>query len=129
MMPPNNAGTVAPGNEVSLPDEGPSSGITNIGPGTFLLPNVGTYDVAFSVSVDEPGQLVLVLTGLELPYTVYGKATATSEITGDALIQTTTPGSLLSLNNPTGDTVALTITPFAGGAQPVAASITITELN
>ena len=98
-----------------------------------MLPSVGTYSVDFSVSVDEAGQLVLALDSgggmVELPYTVYGRATGTSQIAGDALVTATAAGSTVELRNPTGNTTALTITPIAGGTHPTAASIVIQQLG
>jgi hypothetical protein len=78
-MPPKNAATVAVGGAVEFPQDGPhNGGIVRSGSSTFLLPKVGTYRVAFSVSVTEAGQLVLALnSGVameELPYTAYGRA-------------------------------------------------------
>ena len=129
LMPPDNAATVAPGTPVSFPQNGPTSGTSvRLGANTFQLPAIGTYRVSFSVSVTEPGQLVIVLNGAQLPYTVYGRATGTSPIAGDALVQTTTVNSVLSINNPAGESTALTITPVAGGVDPAVASLVIEKL-
>ena len=93
-MPPDNAATVAAGAPILFPQNGPTAGgIVRLNSGEFVLPRVGTYSVDFSVSVDEPGQLVLALDSggemVELPYAVYGRATGTSQIVGDALLTTT----------------------------------------
>jgi hypothetical protein len=129
-MPSDNAATVAPGAPVQFPQSGPASGgIVRLNTVEFLLPDAGTYSVSFSVSVNEPGQLVVALDSggvtVELPYTVYGRATGTSQIAGDTLITTATPNSTIELRNPAGNTPALTITPLAGGTQPAVASIVI----
>jgi hypothetical protein len=130
LMPPDNAATVAPGTAVAFPQNGPGGGaIARTGPSTFLLPDVGTYRVAFGVSVTEAGQLGLTLNAAELAYAVYGRATGTSQITGEALVQTTAPNSLLSVVNPAGNSTALTITPLAGGTHPVSASLVIEQLG
>ena len=64
LMPPDNAATVAPDTDVSFPQDGPSSGaILRINPSQFELLNVGTYQVAFQVSISEAGQLILTLNG------------------------------------------------------------------
>ena len=57
LMPPDNAATVAPGTDVSFPQDGPTSGtaITRTGPSTFNLLTIGTYQVLFQVSVDRSG--------------------------------------------------------------------------
>lgn len=133
-MPPDNAATVAAGAPVLFPNNGPTRGaITRLDAAEFVLSSIGTYSVDFSVSVTEPGQLVIALDSgggmVELPYTVYGRATGTSQIAGDALVTTTVARSTVELRNPAGNTPALTITPFAGGAQPAAASIVIQQLG
>jgi hypothetical protein len=134
LMPPDNAATVAAGAPVLFPQNGPTAGgIVRLSSGEFVIPRVGTYSVDFSVSVTEPGQLVIALDSgggiVELPYTVYGRATGTSQIAGDALITTTAASSTVELRNPAGNTPALTITPLAGGTHPAAASIVIQQLD
>ncbi len=129
-MPPDNAATVAPGSPVEFPQDGPHDGaIVRSGSSTFVLPDIGTYRVAFSVSVTEPGQLELTLDSTALDYTVYGRATGTSQIAGEALVTTTAANSTLSVVNPSGNSPALTITPLAGGTQASAASLVIEQLR
>jgi hypothetical protein len=129
-MPPDNAATVAPGTDVDFPQDGPSSGtIGRVGPGSFNLAEIGTYRVAFDVPVTEAGQLILTLDGSDLAYTVVGRATGTSQITGESLVQTTTVNSILTVRNPAGNSTALTITPLAGGTRPVSASLIVEQLE
>jgi hypothetical protein len=129
-MPPDNAATVPVAGAVDFPQNGPSQGgIARINADTFLLPDAGTYRVSFSVSVTEAGQLALSLNAAELPYTVYGRATGTSQLAGDTLVTTTSAGSTLSIVNPAGNSTALTITPLAGGTHPAAASLVIEQLS
>lgn len=136
-MPPDNAAPVGAGIAVQFPRDGPTTGVITRNGGTssteFVLPSIGIYRVAFSVSTTEPGQLVLGLDSgsgiVELPHTVYGRATGTSQIAGEALVTTTVANSALELRDPTGNTPALTITPVAGGTHPAVASIVIQELG
>ncbi|WP_245647916.1 hypothetical protein [Paenibacillus borealis] len=130
LMPPDNAATVAPGTDVSFPQDGPTSGttITRIGPSSFNLAVIGTYQVLFQVSVTEAGQLILTLNGADLAYTVVGRATGTSQIVEMAIVQTTVINSILTVRNPAGNSTALTITPLAGGTRPVSAHLVITQL-
>ena len=83
-MPPDNAATVAPGTDVSFPQDGANSGtdISRTGPGSFNLAQIGTYLVNFNVGVNEAGQLILTLNGAEIDYAVFGRATGTSDISG-----------------------------------------------
>lgn len=98
-MPPDNAATVAPGTDVSFPQDGPTSGltITLTGPSIFNL-------------------------------SVVGRATGTSQIVGIALVTTTLVNSLLTVRNPTGNSTALTITPLAGGTRSVSAHLSIIQI-
>ncbi|MEX2108913.1 MAG: hypothetical protein WD827_08515 [Solirubrobacterales bacterium] len=131
LMPPDNPATVGGGSAVQFPQDGPNGGtITRSGSSadTFVLPNSGTYRVAFIVSVSEPGQLQITLDGIGLPYAVFGRTTGTSQIVGEALVSASA-GSVISVVNPLGNSPALTITPVAGGAMPVAASLVIEQLS
>jgi hypothetical protein len=131
LMPGDNAATVGVGQSVLFPRNGPTSAstITRLTAGTFNLAAIATYMVQFQVSVTEAGQLVLTLNGGELVYTVAGRATGTSQIVGIALVTTTVPNSVLSVQNPSVNSTALTITPVAGGALPVSAHLVIQQLN
>jgi len=131
LMPPDNAATVAPGADVSFPQNGPIAN-TNIGrlsASTFLLSEIGAYQVLFQVSVTEAGQLVLTLNGEELDYTVVGRATGTSQIVGMAIVETTAANATLSVRNPADNAAALTVTPNSGGTRPVSAHLVITQLS
>ena len=131
LMPPDNSATVAPGTDVSFPQNGPiaNTNIGRLGPSSFNLGPIGTYQILFQVSVTEAGQLLLTLNGQDLIYTVAGRATGTSEIVGMAVITTTEVNSILTVRNPTGNAAALTVTPLAGGTRPVSAHLVITQLG
>jgi hypothetical protein len=130
LMPPDNAASVAPGNDVSFPQNGPASGgIVRLSASSFTLPAIGTYQVMFQVSVTEAGQLVLTLNDATLDYTVVGRATGTSQITEVCLVTTTAINSTLTVRNPPGGVSALTITPLAGGVNPNAAHLVITKIQ
>lgn len=53
----------------------------------------------------------------------------TSDITGLFLITTTTENSVLTVRNPASNPAALTITPLAGGTNPVSAHLVITQIS
>ena len=131
VMPSDNAATVAPGTDVSFPQDGSNSGsgIARSGPSTFNLAEIGTYQVLFQVSVTEAGQLMLTLNGEDLPYTVAGRATGSSQIVGMAIVETTVIDSTLTVRNPEGTAAALTITPLAGGTRPVTAHLVIMQIQ
>jgi len=118
------------GAAVNFPQNGPIGGgiITRLGANTFNLASIGTYQVFFQVSVTETGQLAVSLNGLELAYTMVGRATGTTQIVGLALVTTSVVNSVLSIVNPTGNATALTITPVAGGNNAVSAHLVITQI-
>jgi hypothetical protein len=131
-MPPDNAITVAAGAAVSFPNDGPQDGsgmIARLDGSRFQVKAIGTYRVSFVVSVTEAGQLDVRLNGQEIPYTVAGRATGTSEVVGEALVTTATVNSILEVVNPVGESTALTITPLAGGTRPVSATLVIEQLQ
>ena len=130
-MPPDNAASVAPGTDVSFPQDGPnsSSGIFRTGPSSFNLTQIGAYQVLFQVGVTEAGQLILALNDEDLEYTVVGRATGASQIIGMAIVETTSINSVLTVRNPAGNAAALTITPVAGGPRPVSVHLVITQIQ
>jgi hypothetical protein len=131
-MPSDNSSTVVAGTAVQFPQDGPSDGSGNIartGASTFNLTNIGTYRVSFQASVTEAGQLVVRLNSSQLAYTVVGRATGISQIVGDLFVKTTTVNSVLEIVNPAGESTALTITPKAGGVDPVSATLTIQRVQ
>lgn len=127
LMPPDNAATVAPGTDVSFPQDGPNSAteINRVSASTFNLVDIGTYLVLFEVSVTEAGQLGLSLNNAEIPYTIVGRASGTTQLVGMSIISTASINSILTVRNPAGNSTALTITPLAGGTSPVSAHLVI----
>ncbi|MDP4231213.1 MAG: hypothetical protein Q8916_12500 [Bacteroidota bacterium] len=132
LMPGDNPATVAPATAVQFPQNGPTDGsgvITRVSASMFNLSAIGTYEVYFQVSVNEPGQLMLRLNGVEVASTVSGRATGTSQIGGMCLVTTSASNSTLELVNPSGNPTALTITPVAGGTHPASAHLVIKRLQ
>jgi hypothetical protein len=130
LSPPSVSATVAAGSDVPLASNGPmTSGITYAANGQITIATAGVYQVSFLASVDEPGQLELTQNGTPIPSSLYGRATGTSEISGQAILNVAT-GDFITLRNPAGNSSALTFTPVAGGTHPdVSASITIEQLG
>ncbi len=133
LMPSDNSATVAAGAPVQFPQAGPQSlstiTCTNSPCDTFQLANIGTYEVQFQVSVSEAGQLELIVNGSADANTVVGRATGTSQIIGESLITTTTANETLQIDNPSGESTALTITPSAGGIASVSATVIIKQIG
>ena len=133
LMPGDNTATVAPGTSISFPQNGPTTGkiirSSTTPTSQFVLPDIGTYSITWQVSIAEAGQLVLVVNGVEDARTVVGRATGTSQIVGNTLLTTSTLNTTISVNNPSGNPVALTVSPMAGGTKAVSASMVITRLK
>ncbi len=133
LMPGDNAATIGVGTAVSFPQNGAASGITRFSASDFTLPAIGTYEVSWQASIAEPGQLVLGLDSgsgpVELAHSAAGRAAATSQISNHVLIVTTALNSHLSVRNPAVNATALTLTPSAGGAKAVSASILIKQIQ
>jgi len=129
LMPGDNSGNISPGSNIEFPSSGPLVGtdISGLSPSDFLLAIPGVYQVMFQVSVSEPGQLVVVLDGTELAYTVVGKNNLMTQIVGLCLVQTT-QSAVLNIRNPVNSLTALELTPNAGGNNPVSAHLVITKL-
>jgi hypothetical protein len=126
----DNAATIAQNAPVFFPRNGPSNGAaTSLGAGYFNLPAIGTYEVSWQVSIDEAGQLMLAIGGVGLADTVVGRATGNSQIVGNTMITTTVINSQLSVINPVGNPIALTVTTNAGGATAVSCTLSIKLLS
>lgn len=135
LMPNDNSATIAQNAPMFFPQLGPASSdgaITKLTNGTFQLASAGTYEVFFQVSVTEPGQLQLRITDggapTVLPRSTVGRATGTSQIVGKVFVVTANPNAVLSVINPAGNSTALTITPTAGGASAVSATLGIRRM-
>jgi hypothetical protein len=122
---------IAEGADVLFPRPGPTSstGITALNSSSFNIATIGVYNVSFQVSVNEPGQLLLTLNGVDINHTVVGRATGTTQLVGLSLVIVSVPNSILTVRNPSGNTPPLTITPYAGGARTVSASLIIVRVS
>lgn len=130
LSPPDLAATIGAGTDVPFAHNGPmSSGITYATNGHITIATPGVYRIEFIASVSEPGQLELTQNGVAISSTIYGRASGTSEISGQATL-TVAAGDVITLRNPTGNSPALTFTPSAGGGQAdVSASIAIEQVG
>jgi hypothetical protein len=130
-MPGDNPAPIAANAPVAFPNAGPLVGtgiVSNVGGTTFTLTNAGTYEVSWQVSISEAGQLGIALGGTIQPDTVVSRASGSTQLVGDTLI-TVGAGAVLSIINPPGNSPAETITPDAGGNNPVSATLTIKQLT
>jgi len=131
LMPGDNSATIALGGAVDFPQNGAANGIFRVGvvADEFVLPAVGMYEISWQVSITEAGQLVLALDNVEQPRTTAGRATLTTQIMNHVILETTAANTVLSIRNPAAAAAALTVTPGAGGASAVSASLVIKQLQ
>ena len=107
---------VAPDTPILFASDGPSDGIiTRVSPGVFNLPDIGTYRVFFQ-GTDTTGatQLAIYLNGLIVAKSVVGRATATTQLVGSSLIETTSVDTQLEIRNPAGNANNYQLTPADG---------------
>jgi hypothetical protein len=127
LMQYDNSSKIAIGDAINFDKDGPAnnSNIKRLSPSTFNLELVGIYEIIFQVNIKEAAQLVIVINGNELDYTVIGKAIGTNQILGDCLILTTIPNSVLSINNPIGSNKEIIIETYNNGNISVSANLII----
>jgi hypothetical protein len=121
----------------ATPAVGPASAgttITQLSSSRFQLGAIGTYRVSWQATIDEPGQMSLALSDsatpgapVEIPRSVRGRATGTSQIVGEVYITTAFVNARLELWNASGSPAALTPTPNGGGTLADWTNITITQ--
>lgn len=132
VMPPNGALVVAEGEAIEFVEDGPSNKIiVRTGLDTFLLPNIGTYEVTWVVSVSGAGQLALALDSGEgfiaEENTVVGRETFLTQLVGVCLITTEVRDTQLKVVNHA-SVKPMRITPYAGGTKPVTARLIIKQI-
>ena len=94
-----------PGEDYPLPENGASSGgITRIDQTTFNLADTGSYLVMFNVTTIQTPKLGLTLNGEMQDYSIAGRPSGGSEITGMTIISVTQENSVLTLRYPDGQT-------------------------
>ena len=129
LIPTDNATAITPGTDVAFPENGviANTNITRTSDTEFLLNATGTYLIMWNATVTEAGQLVLTSNDTELPYTVVGTGDGLDELTGFTILNIVTP-TTITVRNPIANTTNVTLTPNAGGTDPVTAHLTIVQL-
>ena len=118
------------GGSVPFAQTGPASGIVRSGiNGTdFVLPDAGVYEITWQVPIAQAGALALALNGTELPETVVGRDTGTTQIVGNVLINASA-NSVLSVRAASGNSSALTTTLVVGGGSFVTGSLVVKRIK
>ena len=129
-MPTDNPAPIPAGGDVAFPQAGPAKSGTNIVASSstqFQLNSAGTFQVTYFVTVDESAQLVLTLGGTPIANTVSGRSAGTNYIAATVIIVNPTPGALLTLQNPSTNSL-ITLPVLAGGTNAVSAHLDIIQL-
>jgi hypothetical protein len=118
------------GGSVPFAQTGPASGIVRSGiNGTdFVLPDAGVYEITWQVPIAQAGALDLALNGTELPETVVGRDTGTTQIVGNVLINASA-SSVLNVRVPSSNPSALTTTFVVSGGSFVTGSLVIKRIK
>ena len=113
-------GTIAGGAPVPFARNGfVSGGIVRSSTTAFVLPGIGSYRVAWTVHVNEPGQLQLTVNGVAVASSTTPNMNPTlggHPINGDDIVTTTSVNSLLRVINPAGNSPALLVVTSDGAS-------------
>ena len=127
LMPSDNPGPVAPGDDIEFPEDGPNQGtITRASSTTFVLADIGTYRVAFGMTIDERAQLQLTVNNVGIPYATFGGG-ASAHVSGETFITTSVVNSSVTVRNV--GFYFLPLTQNAGGSTPITAYLTIQQIG
>ena len=130
LVPPDNPEPIEAGEDVAFPRNSVTSGggITRVSDTEFNLADEGVYLVTFTATAEGEGQLILTLNGVDLPYTVSGRGEDNSQIVGISLVRVTEENSVLTVRNPEGTAVPITLVENAGGTRPQSAGLVIVRI-
>jgi len=130
ISPTDNPELIGAGEAVSFPRGYASdfSAVSRLNDSSFNLSKPGAYLVMFQVAVEEGAQLELELNGNPLAYTVAGRDTLSSQITGMAVVTTALDNSVLRVINPEQSQTEVTVIEYAGGEVPSSSHLIIVKL-
>jgi len=126
------SGNLSPGSGIPFAQNGPNSGsILRITNTSFQLTNVGIYEVMIQVPIQNSGQVIIALNGVEQPYTVAGGSMSGNnpQIVQKVYVQTTAANTLLEVRFPTGNTGTMKVVNSNGGNAAVSAHLIITRVK
>ena len=110
LQPTNNLPVVLPGMAIEFPNDGPLYGdISRLSASTFNLATPGNYLVMFNLTVVEGAEVCVSLNSVELPQTLVARAAAETQLSGNYIINVPDPNTVLSIVNPVGTPIPLTL--------------------
>lgn len=129
LAPADNPNPITAGQAVAFPSVASSDGVVQTSPTTFNLVEPGTYNVNYRINSSTAGQLQVALNGAGVAYTTTGINAGNDVISGNTMITTTAPNTLLSIINPATNTTSVTVAQNAGGTVPTASQLNITKID
>ena len=128
LMPGDNAAPVAANSPISFPNvKVLTAGMTTVGGNTIVLNAAGLWRIDAQVSISEAAQIAVAVNGAADMTTVVGRATGVSQLVISTVISSPAPGTAVQIWAIGG--AGYTITPLAGGAQPVSATFRAQRLS
>ena len=128
LMPGDNSSTIPFLAAIEFPRTTVSnSSITSISPTQFRLPDVGTYEVMFQLSITESARVGITLNGSLQFASIVARSTGMSQLIGTTLVTTTSANTMLSVVNAQ-SSGALTLTSYPGEIFPTSAHLVIKKL-
>lgn len=110
MMEPDNPNPITPGSAIDFPNNGPSINIVRSSSSSFIIPDIATYEIKFSLSSGSINQLGVRLNGIKVSNTIISQNTSGIIMSGSYFITTTSLNSIIEIVNfspPGGDLVML----------------------
>jgi hypothetical protein len=120
----DNPDDIEPGESIHFPNPatnpyGTIQRLSGTSPTEFLLPANSVFEITFQVTIQNTGELVVVLNGIEQLMTIVGKSGG-GQVVGMSIVSTPDGvSSVLSINNPSSAT--------SGGLKVDAATGALTE--
>ena len=130
-------GTIAPAQAftydttvLSSPEILPAAGL---GGTVFQLTDVGRYEVNYQMTYPTDGGVILYMgptidTMVPLPYTTIGKV-PDGQVKGSVIVETTAPGSFVSVNAAPGNDIAIAIPPNSSTTNTSATTVSFKHIS
>ena len=119
-----------PGEDFPLPEDGAASGgITRISETSFRLANAGSYLVMFNVTTILTPKLGLTLNGEMQDYSIAGRPSGGSQITGITIVTTQEENTVLTLRYPEEEENEVGVIPAENPRLDTTSHLTVVQIS